>query len=165
TLFDLMGRYEDVWKGVRGSQDVRVFGLPYAVGLEPVPVKIERLVSLFRQGAAELPPVWKSFLPEDVLRGIQEAAARVPPSLSDELFVRIIYGAAVGYTRKSLPRETLIGSLIPLYLGKVATFVEETREAEAAEAEARLETLARVYEGEKTSLVSAWDGEEDGTNP
>jgi glycosyltransferase involved in cell wall biosynthesis len=165
TLFDLMGRYADVWKGIEGSQDVRVFGLPYAVGLEPVPVKIDRLVSLFRQGAAELPPVWKSFLPEDVLRGIQEAAARIPPSLSDELFVRIVYGAAAGYARRSLPRETLIRSLVPLYLGKVATFVEETREAEAGEAEARLDTLARVYESEKTSLVSAWGGEKDGTNP
>ena len=100
-----------------------------------------------------------------MLRGIQEAAARVPPSLSDELFVRIIYDAAAGYTRKSLPRETLIRSLVPLYLGKVATFVEETREAEASEAEARLETLARVYESEKTSLVSTWDEEKDGTNP
>jgi hypothetical protein len=47
----------------------------------------------------------------------------------------------------------------------VATFVEETREAEAGEAEARLDTLARVYESEKTSLVSAWGGEKDGTNP
>jgi glycosyltransferase involved in cell wall biosynthesis len=165
TLFDLMGRYADVWKGIKGSQDVRVFGLPYAVGLEPVPVKIDRLVSLFRQGAADLPSVWKSFLPEDVLRGIQEAAAFVPPSLSDELFVRIVYAAAAGYARRSLPRDTLIRSLVPLYLGKVATFVEETRDAEAAEAEARLETLARVYESEKTSLVSAWGGEKDGTNP
>ena len=68
--------------------------------------------------------------------------------------MRIVYGAAAGYARKSLPRETLIRSLMPLYLGKVATFVEETREAEAAEAEARLETLARVYESEKASLVS-----------
>ena len=159
VLFDLMGRYANVWKGIAGSEDVRVFGLPYAVGLEPVPVKIERLVSLFRQGAADLPPVWKSFLPEDVLRGIQEAAARVPPSLPDELFVRIIYAAAAAYTRQTLPGETLIRSLVPLYLGKVATFVEETRDAGAAEAETRLEALARVYESEKTSLVAAWGGD------
>ena len=71
-----------------------------------------------------------------------------------------------GYTRKSLPSETLIRSLIPLYLGKVATFVDETREAEAAEAEARLETLARVYESEKASIVLAWDSEKkEETNP
>jgi glucosylglycerate synthase len=165
TLFDLMGRYTDVWKGIKGSENVRVFGLPYAVGLEPVPVKIDRLVSLFRQGAAELESVWRCFLPEDVLRGIQEAAACVPPALSDELFVRIVYGAAAGYTRRSLPRETLILSLVPLYLGKVATFVEETLEENAEEAEARLDELARVYESEKTSLVSAWDSENDGMNP
>ncbi|HMA29002.1 MAG TPA: hypothetical protein VKS23_04000, partial [Thermoanaerobaculia bacterium] len=107
----------------------------------------------------------KSFLPEDVLRGIHEAAARVPPSLSDELFVRIVYGAAVGYARKSLPRETLIRSLIPLYLGKVATFVEETRDAEASEAEARLESLAGVYESEKASIVLAWDRGKDRDEP
>ena len=165
TLFDLMERYADAWKGIEGSEAVRVFGLPYAVGLEPVPVKIDRLISLFRQGAADLESVWRSFLPADVLQGIQEAAARVPPSLSDELFVRIVYGAAAGYARGSLQREMLILSLVPLYLGKVATFVEETREAEASEAEERLEALARVYESEKASLVSAWGGGSGGTNP
>jgi hypothetical protein len=100
-----------------------------------------------------------------VLRGIQEAAARVPPSLSDELFVRIIYGAATGYERLSLPRETLIRSLVPLYLGKVATFVAETLEGGAEEAEVRLEELARVYESEKASLVSAWGAGSERTTP
>jgi hypothetical protein len=156
TLFDLMERHEKAWDGVSGSEDVPLFGFPYAVGLDPVPVKLDRLVAIFRQAAADLPPVWEGFLSAGSMAAVREAAAGPEAALGDEVWVRILFEAVTGWRRRSLPAETLIKSLVPLYLGKVATFVAETRNATDEEAEHRLETLAGVFEREKNVLRELW---------
>ncbi|HTS02335.1 MAG TPA: glycosyltransferase [Thermoanaerobaculia bacterium] len=160
TLFGLMESFQAAWRTVAASRRTRVFGLPYAVGLEPVPVRVERLVEIFRKGAAELPPIWESFLDRPLVDAVRAAASGDAPRLDDETFVRVVYGAAAGYAGRRLPGETLLRSLVPVYLGKVATFVEETRSASADEAEERLESLALTYEREKPLLLSLWDSVE-----
>lgn len=158
TVFDLMRRHEAAWKQVTGSEPVRVFGFPYAVGLEPVPVKTDRLAALFRQGAADLPDVWDDFLSPASLEVIRNAAAAPgAPALPDEAWARILFEAAAGWRQKRLPGETLIRSLVPLYLGKVASFVEETRNSTPEEAEALTTRLAETCERTKPLLLSLWD--------
>lgn len=156
TLFEMMERYETVWPSVRGSQAVPSFGFPYSVGLEPVPVDTRRLASLFRQGVRDLPPVWEAFLAPGTLSALDDAAARKAPALGDDLWVQVLFDAAAGWRRRSLAPQALIASLIPLYLGKVATFVEETREETHEQAEARLEALALRFEERKGELVNLW---------
>ncbi len=160
TLFHLMERYEPRWRGVRGSEAVPVFGFPYAVGLEPVAVKIDRLLSQFRQAARDLPPVWEAFLSPASLAAIHEAARAPAVALGDDTWVRVILESAAGFRRRVLPDTTLIHSLVPLYLGKVATFVAETEAGSAEEAEARLEELALAFERGKAELEQLW-----GTTP
>lgn len=156
TLFELMGRYEDAWKSVSGSASVPVFGFPYTVGLEPVPVKVERLEALFRQGVADLPPVWEAFLSAASLSAV-DAAARAPRvDLSDAAWVDVVHEAAVAFHRRSLPPETLIRSLVPLYLGKVASFVHASEGDSPEEAEARLGRLAESFEERKPDLAALW---------
>ena len=90
--------------------------------------------------------------------GGEEDAAHAPAvSLGDEAWVRIIAEAAAGFRRRALPPATLIKSLVPLYLGKVATFVAETEAGTAEEAEARLEELALAYERGKDALEALWE--------
>ncbi|MBK9966914.1 MAG: glycosyltransferase [Holophagales bacterium] len=156
TLFTLMERYERAWKGVSGSEPVRVFGFPYAVGLEPVPVKLDRLLAQYRQAAHDLPPIWESFLSKRSLAAIREAAHAPALALGDEAWIRIVAEAAAGFRRRALPPATLIGSLVPLYLGKVATFVAETEAGSAEEAESRLEALALAYEKAKGEIETLW---------
>lgn len=156
TLFELAERYEPAWRDVSGSAEVPLFGLPYAVGLEPIAVRTDRLVSVFKQGAADLPPVWEAFLSAGSIAAIEQAARPAEPRLSDEAWVRVLYEAAAGWRARALPGEALIRSLVPLYLGKVATFVTETRDASAEEAEARLTLLAEKFETQKDLLRSLW---------
>lgn len=156
TLFTLMERHESSWKGIRGSQPIPVFGFPYAVGLEPVPVKLDRLLSQYRQAAHDLPPIWESFLSKASLAAIREAAHAPALALGDDAWIRIVAEAAAGFRRRALPPATLIRSLVPLYLGKVATFVAETEAGSAEEAEARLEELALAYERAKGEIETLW---------
>ena len=156
TLFSLMERHEKAWRGLSGSEAVPVFGFPYTVGLEPVPVKIDRLLAQYRQAAHDLPPIWEAFLSPGSLAAIRGAAHGPAVALGDEAWVQIIAEAATGFRRRALPPATLIRSLVPLYLGKVATFVAETEAGSAEEAEARLEELALAYERGKGGLEALW---------
>jgi hypothetical protein len=156
TLFALMERHEAAWKGLAGSQNVPVFGFPYTVGLEPVPVKLDRLLAQYRQAAHDLPPIWEAFLSPASIDAVRAAAHAPAVSLGDEAWVRIVAEAASGFRRGALPPATLIKSLVPLYLGKVATFVAETEAGSAEEAEARLEELALAYERGKGELETLW---------
>ena len=61
-----------------------------------------------------------------------------------------------GWRDRRLPPETLIKSLVPLYLGKVASFIAETRDGTDEEAEARLDTLAAAFERNKDMLRELW---------
>jgi hypothetical protein len=163
TLFGLMERYVDRWWHVSGSEPTRVFGFPYTVGLEPVPIRLERLMSLFRQAVAELTPVWESFLSQDALAAIHAAAAGTgPPRLGDDAWVDIMFDAAAGWRHQRLGREDMIRAIVPLYLGKVASFVAETRDGSAEDAEERLERLAEAFETGKDRLRSKWSGERAG---
>jgi hypothetical protein len=152
-----MVRYDEIWEGVAGSEPVPLFGFRHAVGLDPVPVREDRLAGIFRQGAEDLPPIWEEFLSTPSLAAIREAAAARPDVvLTDEAWTQILFEAAAGWRVRRLPPETLIKSLVPLYLGKVASFVAETREGTDDEAEARLDSLAAVFEERKDTLRQLW---------
>jgi hypothetical protein len=47
--------------------------------------------------------------------------------------------------------------LTPLYLGRIASFVLETRECSAQEVEERIEALCNQFEIMKPLLVSQWE--------
>jgi superfamily I DNA and/or RNA helicase len=52
--------------------------------------------------------------------------------------------------------EHLIKSLIPLYLGKTASFVTEVRDSDHEGAEAEIEKLCLAFEENKDYLVNNW---------
>jgi hypothetical protein len=158
TLLEMMQLYEGRWRDVRGSQPVPLFGFPYAVGLENVPVKLERLAEAFRRATSELPPVWELFLSPGTLGSVLEAARAPVPQLPDEVWVDIVHETAAADRWRRLPRASLASALLPLYLGKVATFVSEVKDAPPGEAEDRLSALAETFEKRKDRLIALWDG-------
>src|SRR5438132_5881654 len=62
ALFALMEQHEGLWSRQKGSQPVPLFGFPYEVGVEPVHVNVERMVSHYRQGLTDLEPIWRQLL-------------------------------------------------------------------------------------------------------
>jgi hypothetical protein len=55
-----------------------------------------------------------------------------------------------------MDRGQLLRSMTPLYLGWVASWVNEVRALEAPLAEERLERLCEAFEAEKPYLISRW---------
>jgi hypothetical protein len=158
SLFASMEDHSGIWSGIQGSQPVPVFGFPYEVGVEPVHVNVEGMIDHFRQGLKDLEAIWTQVLTEDTIQQLydlnhQEGAASCLP---DDLWVRIVYDAATAYHHQVLPREHLLKSLTPLYLGRTASFVLATQGLTSAEAEHTIEHLCQSFERKKAYLLARW---------
>jgi glycosyltransferase involved in cell wall biosynthesis len=159
SVFDLMETYEDRWKAVEDAEDVPLFGFPHGVGLEPVNVNVGRMVGIFRQGVRDLGEVWARALAEETLADVAalaDAADEAHFRFPDPLWVRVVYDFALAYRRRSLPREQLLRSLVPLYLGRTAFFVLQNMTSGAEEVEAAIRALADEFVRQKGYLRERW---------
>ena len=159
SLFASMERHATVWAAVTGSHPVPLFGFPYEVGVEPVHVDVDRMVSHFQQGLTDLAPLWQEILSPATfehltdLNGRDGKDCRIP----DELWSRIVFDAAASYHHQVLPREHLLKCLTPLYLGRTASFVRATMGLTSVEAERAVEQLCATFENRKPYLLERWD--------
>ena len=158
SVFGLMEAHEKAWAPINGSRDVPTFGFHYQVGLEPVRVNVDRMLENFRLGCRELTAVWEKILAPAHLTALVNLAAMPKEQFhfSDELWVQAVYDFVLAYHQRRLPYEHLLRSLIPLYLGRTASFVLEMMESSAEEVEARVENLCLVYEKFKPELQQRW---------
>ncbi len=156
SVFDLMGTYERQWRGADGPVPVPLFGFPHGVGLEPVPVDVERMLATFRQAARDLREIWELGLARDTLADVVALAPAEPFRFPDPLWVRVVYDLAVAHHRAPVAAQPLLRALVPLYLGRTASFVMETADSGAAEVEHIIRRLADAYVSAKPYLVARW---------
>ncbi len=158
AVFALMEEHQGVWLSLTGSNPVKVFGFQYEVGVEPVHVNVEPMVSSFRQGLADLEPIWRQMLTPESMAGLLplKDCPLQEFSIPDELWAQLVYDAAVACHRRVMPREHLLKALTPLYLGRTASFVLETQGLTSAEAEGRIESLCLAFETCKPYLAKCW---------
>ncbi len=156
ALFDVMDQYEDLWVELRPSEPVPVTGAP--VALPDAAADTERMIGAFRRGLRDLGALWELILaPEtfgDVLsvEATEDSRFRFP----DDVWVRVVYDFALGHRYGVVYREHLLRSLVPLFLGRAAAFLLETRGREAAATDAALEAVGAAFERQKRYLVDRW---------
>jgi glucosylglycerate synthase len=158
TVFRLMETHEGTWQRVRGSEPVPVVGFQFGVGLDPVRVDTARLIDHFRRGVRDLKPIWEETFDRPTLGQLRDAAARDDGefAMPDELWVRVVYDLAAAHHHQVSDRAALVRAALPLYMGRVASFVTELADADADEVERRLERLCGVFEERKDDLRRQW---------
>lgn len=161
SVFSLMGEYEERWHAVKESQDVSTFGFHYEVGLEPIPVDLGRMIDHFRLAVRDLVEVWEKTIPSETAHWLKSIGSLSNEAFffPDDLWVRLVYDFAVAFHKGTLHRDHLLKSMIPIYLGRVASFVKEHLESSAAEVERKIESLCEVFETLKPYLIERWDKE------
>jgi hypothetical protein len=75
----------------------------------------------------------------------------------DDLWARVIYDLVLTARDPRPSLETLVAALVPIYFGRVGSFVIENRHVTTAQAEERVERQARAFELLKPYLVSRWN--------
>ena len=158
TLFSLMETHEDAWMAVSGSRETPLLGFRFAVGVEPICVDVGRMVSHFRNGVENLGEVWGQVLNRNDLQTLKGLAGRDLQEfhIHDALWVRVVYDVAAAYHHRQIDRGQLIRSALPLYMGRVASFVREVEDQDAEGVEHRLEELCVEFERAKPYLVERW---------
>ena len=153
-----MERYQDVWEKQSGSSEVPEIGPPIEVEVESVPIKVERMIKGFRQGLRDLLPLWEIILAPETLAGVLTLGLRDDEDFRFplSLWVQTVYDSAVAYHEKVIHREHLLRSLTPLYLGRIASLVLETKGSGPEEVQQTMEQGCQTFEAMKPYLVERW---------
>ena len=158
SLFQEMEQYAPQWQRVRGSQATPVWGnapaeTPGGEAVDPQP-----MLDSFLLGSRNLDEVWRLILPPNVLLELRRLTRVAPEQfrMPDELWAGIVYDFALAYRLRTISRVHLLGALTPLYLGWVASYIQEVSQLTGAALEQRQEQLARAWEEKKPYLLSRW---------
>ncbi len=167
TLFSLMEQNVDRWKSIKGSQPVLTFGPETFPEPEPVKVNLGKLVEEFKLGYGHFGPLWNSLFSEECSREIEKwSRLKTERFLMPlEFWVKILYELAAIFHRWKANREILISMMVPLYMARVASFVNQTKEMNSNAAEVLVEEQAAVFEGNKDYLIGLWDRAEIDLDP
>ena len=83
----------------------------------------------------------------------------------DDVWARIVYDLVIAARDPRPSLESIVAALVPIYFGRVASFVIENRNMTTAQAEDRVERQAREFELLKPYLVERWHAAETATAP
>jgi len=161
TLFGLMEQYEAEWQRVRGVQPARLYGKPAALEPEPVPVALPAMIDKFRAGGDTWGKVWDAVLSPESRRALQRITALHGDSFrfGAEDWAAIVLDYAVACHRGGLERSQVIDSMVPLYYGRTAGLVVESRAMDVPTFEREVvQAQAGVFERLKPELMARWGG-------
>ncbi|HZR65562.1 MAG TPA: hypothetical protein VFA85_10470 [Terriglobales bacterium] len=160
TLFDSLDAYLPVWHSTPEPVHAPCSGCEAAISEEPSRLNRKRLFDMFKFGVRELDPVFLSILSSethDELKGL----ASLPEerfSYSGEFWARTVYEFATAYHKAVIGRDHIVQALVPLFRGRVYTFLTENRDSSAEQVESRIEELSQAFERQKPRLVELWNG-------
>jgi hypothetical protein len=158
TVFRLMETHTNRWMSVQGSEPVPIVGFRYDVGLDPIAVNPARMLDHFRRGVRDLESVWQTMFTREDLDRLKGAASRADADfeIGDDLWARLVYDLAAAHHHRVSDRDALVRATLPLYMGRVASFVREMADADAACVERRIEALCTTFEHHKGYLRQRW---------
>lgn len=159
TLFVLMERNEAAWRAVRGSRTVPMFGLEELLEPDPISVDLDRLVTEYKTGFRQFKGLYKDIFCPECFEELRKCVSKAKTKFSMPLktWVMALYEIAGTFHRWQHNRTQLVNLVTPLYLGRVASFINETRKMTSSQAEKLVEEQAQIFENQKDYLIEVWD--------
>jgi glucosylglycerate synthase len=158
SVFDCLEEDAEYWLTRGASDQLPLVGpLPTATGDAP-PVDGRRMTGSFCADVRNLQSVLEPILSGDTLAALNRIAdaERDRFLYPDDLWVSTVYQFLVAYHRGVMRRDHISQALIPLYLGRTGSFLQEYGSAEESDVHAALESLCRQFEQSKPDLVDGW---------
>jgi hypothetical protein len=157
-LFWCLESQQSFWMERNGSESVPTFGPEHELTSEPVRVNRKRIFDLFLSGAAELSDLLKSILTPETHAELRRIATQDDREFryKDDLWVRTLCEFAASYHHAAIDRDHLIQALVPLYRGRIYSFLQEHHDSSPEDIEAHSENLCQEFERQKAYLVERW---------
>ncbi|SPF44996.1 Glycosyl transferase, family 2 [Syntrophobacter sp. SbD1] len=167
TIFDLMQVYQDFWKQVKWSKPTALFGTDLQEVETPLPVDMntKRLHEMFIEGFDNYYGLWEQVYGPMVVPKLQEirSIGLQHFSFPTQTWMTILFDSAVAYRWMSpAERKNLLDGLLPLYLGKVLSYVKKTERMSLQQAEDYIENECMIFEENKPYILKVWTKGEGG---
>jgi glucosylglycerate synthase len=159
TLFVLMEQNEKAWKEVRGSRTVPMFGLRDFLEPDPIKVDLGRLVNEYKTGFRQFKGLYRDLFSPDCFEELKNCARKAKTKfvMPVKTWVMVLYEIAGTFHHWKHNRTQLVNLVTPLYLGRVASFINRTQKMSSSQAEEIVEEQAQVFEDKKGYLLEVWD--------
>lgn len=160
TIFNLMKKYEIKWPIITGCRRVKLFGDYPDHTTESIDIDLDRLSSTFREKFIRD----EQLLPDIISKGDWSRLKKLNLNLDGQallfpnrLWARIVYDHAVAYRfNPDIEKEEVLSSLLTMFLGRTAGFVNEARTMTDSQVEDRVHKAAAAFRMEKPYLVKKW---------
>jgi hypothetical protein len=158
NFFWCMETNQPAWVNRPNSQPVATFGPDHELSADGVQPSQEKTFDLFRSGVNELEPILASILAKDTHAQIKAISLsdRTKFHFAGELWVKTLYEFAASYHHAVLNRDHLVQALVPLYRGRLYSFLQEHANSSADAMEAQSEMLCQEFERQKPYLLERW---------
>lgn len=157
---------DSYWLSGRQPEPLKTVGPDHQVTSEAVRVDRKKLFQLYRTGVAELSEILGSILDADThaelvrLASLDETAFR----LSNALWVRTTYEFAAAYHHSVLHRDHLVQAFVPIYRGRVHSFLTVHRSDDSEAMEADLEDLCQEFGRQRDFFIERWSTKGEGAS-
>jgi glycosyltransferase involved in cell wall biosynthesis len=161
-LFQLMETHAELWKSIKESTPIPVYGESLTQEPEPFSVDLPGMVENYKEGFNNLSVLWEKIInPESfaVLKSLARNRKKDHFHMPTEDWVKIVYDFASTFHRWKRDRGKLVEIMRPLYYARVASFINETKDMNNAQAEEVIERQAQTFERLKPYLLKMWDKE------
>jgi len=159
TLFALMQRYADRWRGVQSVRPAPLIGEPPQGEPEAVPVSLPALIARLRDGLRDHAGTLSQVLAAKQRAALNRIAARDDAAFAfpAQTWARAVFDFALACNAGALAADQIIAALVPLYYGRTAGLVKEASGMDAAEFEERVvQAHAATFLRLKSELVARW---------
>jgi hypothetical protein len=159
TLFVLMEQHEAEWKTIKGSRTVPTFGLQEFKEPEPIKVNLDRLVTEFKTGFRQFRGLYQDIFCPDCFEELRRCAGKAKTKfvMPVSTWSQVLYETAATFHHWTHNRTQLVNLVTPLYLGRVASFINQTKMMNSFQAEELVEEQAQVFEDHKGYLIEMWE--------
>ena len=159
-LFSSLEPTFPVWSSKTGSEAVPTRGPEFTMNEDGLRVNRKRLKQMFSEGVKELSSVLEELLTPAPFGALQQIAGtdELNFRFSCELWVRTVYEFAASYHRSVINRDHILQALVPLYRGRMFSYLSETRNASVNEVAKNIEHLCLEFEQGKPYLLQLWNG-------
>jgi hypothetical protein len=158
TLFSVLSENSAVWTKKAGSERVPIVG---PVGSRTAPAPVMDALAMgesFRRDVQAMHSILEAILTPETLARLQLLADPARDAdYDDDLWVATVYEFLGAHYAGVMDRAHVTQALMPLYLGRLASFLARHAAADAAAVEQDLERLAVRFEQRKPYLIERWN--------
>ncbi len=154
TAFALMETYNNVWSAAKDVSTIPLYGFVYETVPEPINVDVERMQRQFDGELPEIDNILGLILSKTLYKEVMSLIHK--KEFPDDLWVEVVYEFAYAFHVKRMDRASILKAMVPLYLGKVASFVYKTLYSSTKQAEDSVEEIVKSFIKHKAYLKELW---------